>query len=156
MLMTHYREPIDFSVARLEEAERKLRDWRRAAAGAAGKGKKPPEPSVLHELEDDLNFHRASVAMDVLARRANREPDSAAAACLAATLDFLGFSRDGLVHEEAGDPGVEAAIEARLAALEGKNFPEADRIRADLLASGIQLMDYKDETGRRRTRWERK
>ena len=26
MLMTHYREPIDFSVKRLEEAEQKLRD----------------------------------------------------------------------------------------------------------------------------------
>src|SRR5690606_35166731 len=29
MLMTHYREPIDFSVRRLEEAEAKLRDWQR-------------------------------------------------------------------------------------------------------------------------------
>ena len=34
MLMTHYREPIDFSLRRLEEAEAKLRDWQRAARGA--------------------------------------------------------------------------------------------------------------------------
>src|SRR5690606_4019679 len=29
MLMTHYREPIDFSLARLEEAERLINNWRR-------------------------------------------------------------------------------------------------------------------------------
>ena len=31
MLMTHYREPIDFSVRRLEEAENILRKWLRVA-----------------------------------------------------------------------------------------------------------------------------
>ena len=31
MLMTHYREPIDFSVRKLEEAENTLRKWKRAA-----------------------------------------------------------------------------------------------------------------------------
>ena len=61
MLMTHYREPIDFSVKRLEEAENKLRDWQRAADLA-------PEvaPSVAAEvveaLSDDLDFHAPSGA----------------------------------------------------------------------------------------------
>src|SRR5690606_17284734 len=64
MLMTHYREPIDFSVKRLEEAEAKLRDWQRAASGATG-ARVSPEPSVIAELLDDLNFHRAAVALDV-------------------------------------------------------------------------------------------
>ena len=32
MLMTHYREPIDFSVRKLEEAENKLRNWQRGLA----------------------------------------------------------------------------------------------------------------------------
>src|SRR5690606_26189304 len=31
MLMTHYREPIDFSATRLEEAENRLAGWQRAA-----------------------------------------------------------------------------------------------------------------------------
>ncbi len=35
MLMTHYREPIDFSVKRLEEAERLLAKWPAADAGDA-------------------------------------------------------------------------------------------------------------------------
>src|SRR5690606_10841972 len=35
MLMTHYREPIDFSVRKLEEAEALITKWRRRAGGAA-------------------------------------------------------------------------------------------------------------------------
>ena len=59
MLMTHYREPIDFTVKRLDEAETKLRGWQRAAATAKGTG--APDASVLAALSDDLSFHRAAV-----------------------------------------------------------------------------------------------
>ncbi len=76
MLMTHYREPIDFSVKRLEEAEQKLRDWQRAAKPSTVA--RAPDPSVIAALTDDLNFHRASVALDVVAREANRGAESAA------------------------------------------------------------------------------
>lgn len=52
---------------------------------------------------------------------------------------------------------IDAAVQARLDALNTKNFAEADRIRAELLAQGIQLMDSKDpETGARVTKWEMK
>ena len=48
-----------------------------------------------------------------------------------------------------------AQFEARLAALNARDFAQADVIRADLLEQGIQLMDHKDpETGERRTKWE--
>ena len=152
MLMTHYREPIDFSVKRLEEAEQKLRDWQRAAKAKPGT---PPKPSVIAELADDLNFHRAAVALDVIARKANRGTETAAN-CLAATLEFLGFTVDGLLKVAAADApeGVEQAVAARLAALNAKDFAKADTIRAQLLTQGVQLMDYKDETGQRQTRWE--
>jgi cysteinyl-tRNA synthetase len=155
MLMTHYREPIDFSVARLEEAEQKLRDWQRAASTGTG-ASVPPDASVVAELEDDLNFHRAAVALDVIARRANRGAASAAD-CLAATLQFLGLPADSLLHAAAGEvsAGVDEAIAARLAALNAKDFATADRIRAELLEQGIQLMDSKDPaTGERVTTWE--
>ena len=152
MLMTHYREPIDFSVKRLEEAEQKLRDWQRAARPRPGT---PPEPSVVAELTDDLNFHRASVALDVVARKANRGTETAAN-CLAATLEFLGFTTDGLLTAAAADApqGVAEAVAARLAALNAKDFTKADTIRAQLLTQGVQLMDYKDEAGQRQTKWE--
>jgi cysteinyl-tRNA synthetase len=155
MLMTHYREPIDFSVARLEEAEQKLRDWQRAAERGKRDGSTPPEPSVIAELADDLNFHRASVAMDVIARKANRGVDTAAD-CLAATLEFLGFPAKSLLSSAgAGSADIDALVQARLSALNIQDFAKADTIRADLAVRGIQLMDSKDpSTGERTTKWE--
>ncbi len=171
MLMTHYREPIDFSVARLEEAEDKLRGWQRAARSGTG-AKVAPDDSVIAELADDLNFHRAAVALDVIARKANRGTRTAAD-CLGATLEFLGLPRDSLLTAgvtievpavqgaaSVNAPSVNASdavdylINERLAALNAKDFATADKIRADLLAQGIQLMDGKDASGARITTWE--
>jgi len=153
MLMTHYREPIDFTVKRLEEAEDKLRGWQRAAAAAKGTG--TPDNSVIEMLADDLNFHRSAVAMDVIARKANRGTETAVE-CLAATLKFFGFPAASLLTEtgSADAQRVDAAVVARLAALNTRNFAEADRIRAELLAEGIQLMDSKNDAGERVTKWE--
>src|SRR3569623_2054779 len=95
MLMTHYREPIDFTVKRLEEAEDKLRGWQRTASTAKGTG--TVDPSVLEALSADLGFHRATVAMDVIARKANRGTETAVE-CLAATLEFFGFPTNGLLQ----------------------------------------------------------
>ncbi len=110
---------------------------------------------MVAELTDDLNFHRASVALDAVARRANRGTETAAN-CLAATLEFLGFTTDGLLTAATADApaGVEEAVAARLAALNARDFAKADTIRAQLLTQGVQLMDYKDEAGQRQTRWE--
>jgi cysteinyl-tRNA synthetase len=41
----------------------------------------------------------------------------------------------------AGEAGIQAQIEARLAAKAAKNFQEADRIRDALKAQGIELID---------------
>ena len=47
------------------------------------------------------------------------------------------------------------AIASRLALIGAKNWPEADRIRDELLAQGVQLKDGKDPaTGERVTTWE--
>jgi cysteinyl-tRNA synthetase len=153
MLMTHYREPIDFTAKRLEEAEDKLRGWQRTASAAKGTG--VVDPSVVEALSDDLNFHRASVAMDVIARKANRGVETAVE-CLAATLEFFGFTKDSLLTDVLvfDRSRVEDAVNARLAALNAKDFAKADEIRAALLAEGIQLMDGKNEAGERVTKWE--
>ena len=155
MLMTHYREPIDFTVVRLNEAEERLRGWQRVASKAKGTG--TVDPSVLEALSDDLGFHRASVAMDVIARKANRGVDTAVE-CLAATLKFFGFPTDSLIADaEVFDSSrIADAVNARLAALNAKDFAKADEIRAALLAEGIQLMDSKNDAGERVTTWEMK
>jgi len=157
MLMTHYREPIDFTVKRLEEAETKLRDWQRAAQGATLVDSDDPDPAIVKELADDLGFHRATVALDVIAKKANRDGGDAAKHCLAATLRFLGFGLDTLLLPEQRvdePPHLAAAIAERLAAFNAKDFARADAIRAELAEQGITLMDYKDETGGRQTKWE--
>jgi cysteinyl-tRNA synthetase len=153
MLMTHYREPIDFTVKRLEEAEDKLRGWQRAAAAAKGTGM--PDASVLDALSDDLNFHRAAVAIDVIARKATRGTDTAAE-CLAATLSFFGFPATAPAEtaSAADTSRIESLVSERLAAFHAKDFKRADEIRAALLADGIQLMDSKTEAGERVTKWE--
>ncbi|MGN6488409.1 MAG: cysteine--tRNA ligase [Devosia sp.] len=156
MLMTHYREPIDFSVKRLEEAETKLRDWQRAAADATRGAVTPPAETVVEALSDDLNFHRASVALDALAKAARSE--QVAADSLGATLEFLGFGLDTLLQPASlssdASVEIEEAVNRRLLALNARDFPAADAIRADLLTQGVQLMDYKDEAGQRQTKWE--
>ena len=50
---------------------------------------------------------------------------------------------------------VQALVDHRLELIKAKNWAEADRIRNELLAKGIQLKDGKDpETGERVTTWE--
>jgi cysteinyl-tRNA synthetase len=49
---------------------------------------------------------------------------------------------------------IDDAVNARLAALNAKDFAKADELRAALLAEGIQLMDGKNEAGERVTKWE--
>ena len=110
---------------------------------------------MIEALSDDLNFHRASVAMDVIARKANRGVETAVE-CLATTLEFFGFSKDSLLTDALvfDHSRVDDAVNARLAALNDKDFAKADEIRAALLAEGIQLMDGKNEAGERVTKWE--
>jgi cysteinyl-tRNA synthetase len=153
MLMTHYREPIDFTLKRLEEAEDKLKSWQRNAAAAKGTG--VVDPSVVAALSDDLGFHRASIAIDVIARKASRGVDTAVE-CLAATLAFFGFPTSSLLADTSASDNarIDAAVAERLAALNGKDFKRADEIRAALLADGIQLMDSKNDAGERVTKWE--
>ena len=156
MLMTQYREPIDFSLKRLEEAENKLRDWQRAAADATKGAVTPPAEPVIEALCDDLSFHRASVALDALAKEARSE--QVAADTLGATLEFLGFGLDSLLQPASlsvdASVDIEEAVNRRLAALNARDFATADAIRAELLTQGVMLMDYKDDDGQRATKWE--
>jgi len=43
-----------------------------------------------------------------------------------------------------GDPAIDALVMARYEAKKAKNFAEADRIRDELKAQGIEIVDMKD------------
>ncbi|MCJ8508172.1 cysteine--tRNA ligase [Rhizobium lemnae] len=150
MLMTHYREPIDFSVKRLEEAERLLAKWPVVEVGNA----KSCE-SVLDALADDLNTVAAVQAIHALAQASHSDED--AKARFAASANLLGILPKATEVDEAIAAGIDALVEMRLELLKAKNFAEADRIRDELAAKGIQLKDGKDkDTGERVTTWDMK
>lgn len=150
MLMTHYREPIDFSVKRLEEAERLLAKWPAADAGDA-----EVDQSVLDALADDLNTVAAVQALHALAQAANADPEKLTVFATSATL--LGVLPKRAEVDEAIAAAVDSLVAMRLEMLKAKNFAEADRIRDELSSKGIQLKDGKDkETGERVTTWELK
>ncbi|MBW9112814.1 cysteine--tRNA ligase [Rhizobium cauense] len=143
MLMTHYREPIDFSIKRLEEAERLLAKW--PAADAAGA---QPDAAVVNALADDLNTVAAIQALHALAQSGDR-------ATFAASAALLGVLPEMAEIDEAVAIEIDRRVKARLELLKAKNFAEADKIRDTLLAEGIQLKDGKDPaTGERVTKWE--
>ena len=148
MLMTHYREPIDFSVKRLEEAEWLIAKW--PAADASGTA---PDATVLAALADDLNTVVAIQALHALAQAANA--DASLLPVFAASAALLGLLPKKAEVDEAVASEIDAKVRQRLELLKAKNFAEADRIRDDLLARGIQLKDGKDPaTGERITTWE--
>ena len=170
MLMTHYREPIDFSVRRLEEAEALLKRWGDLSKKILTlhieeiEGAHRPLDFVIPSLLDDLNVSSAFPLINELGK-------SGAAGNLEDGLKFLnqfevlGFDT---VHHYSQDMANDIAEfdeelmeriasekNKRLAFLAAKNFAEADRIRNELLEQGIQLKDGKDPvTGERVTTWE--
>ena len=149
MLMTHYREPIDFSVKRLEEAERLLAKW--PAGGNPAEGR--VDGTVLAPLLDDLNTVGAVQALHALAQCANADP--LMLPVFAASAALLGVLPKKAEVSKALEDSIDAVIQLRLEMLKAKNFTEADKIRDDLAARGIQLKDGKDPaTGERVTTWE--
>lgn len=155
MLMTHYREPIDFSVKRLEEAERLLKRWYLQAHNYAPDEDLPVDQEVVAALADDLDFSSAIARLHALSKAAEED----GAETLAGTLTFLGFEPRApqLVSKVDGNiaAGIDALVEMRLELLKAKNFAEADRIRNELAEKGVQLKDGKDPaTGERVTTWE--
>ncbi|HEY1837564.1 MAG TPA: cysteine--tRNA ligase [Rhizomicrobium sp.] len=139
MLRSHYRQPMDWTLAGMKQSWNTLERWYAIAEPLA---KRRIGEAFLGALNDDLNTPQAIA-----------ELHSGGEEELAGGLTLLGFSTNsGAI---AVKPKVDAAeiarfIEARLAARKAKDFKESDRIRDELLAKGIVLKDNKDGT----TSWE--
>ncbi|MFD1694566.1 cysteine--tRNA ligase [Roseibium aestuarii] len=148
MLMTHYREPIDFSVKRLDEAEGILKKWPELVPTDAA-----PADAVLAALNDDLNTVAAIQALQKLAADAAKGP--AQLAVYSASAALMGLAPVKVDMTGLDTAAIEAKIASRLACLEAKDWAGADAIRDDLASQGIVLKDSKDSTtGQRVTTWD--
>jgi cysteinyl-tRNA synthetase len=152
MLMTHYRQPIDWTKSATEQALAALDTFLQVVKMAEGREGRLA-PAVLQALADDLNTPLAIAELHRLAGEARK--DNFYAACdLKSTLRFLGFAVDGnglqdLLKRRRPDldeAKIQALIDARTQARASRNFAESDRIRNELAAMGVVLKDSKDGT----------
>ena len=154
MLRTHYRSPFNFSDTNLDDARNSLRRLytalqaaeSMATADEAVDWAQPQAAAFKAAMDDDFNTPGAVAVLFELAAEVNRTRSAAAAALLRRLGRCLGllqqppqqYLQSGAGLDEAA---IQTLIDARAAAKAGRNFAEADRIRAELAAQGIELKD---------------
>lgn len=165
ILRAHYRSPLNYSDAHLDDARGALTRLYTALDGV------PDDGSALdwqgeqarrfaEAMDDDFNTPLAVAALFELATELNKSKSPHVAAQLKALAGVLGLlqrSPQAFLQASVGEAGgageaaIADAIAQRAAAKKARNFAESDRIRAELLAAGIILEDKPDGT----TNWRR-
>lgn len=165
LLSAQYRQPLDFSEDALRQAKTTLDRWYGALRQTADE---PVVTAAIPEaveaaLLDDLNTPKAIAALHDLANKLYNPISSHEQALSRAELLASGTAL-GLLQQDpetwfrwqpAGQQGlsdaaIDAQIAARLAARNGKNYAEADRIRKELAENGVILEDKGGKTTWRR------
>jgi cysteinyl-tRNA synthetase len=166
LLKTNYRQPIDFTVKALEEAERTLDKWSAQTSPDNGNGIGIKDGSGYGEdfgpgdgsgfgserlgltefyeaIEDDLN---TPLAIALMHRLDNSFELLDAADILGIDLRSFERRRRQMIEKNIDVSSIETLIEDRARARAARNWAESDRIRDELAAMGIALKDNKDGT----------
>ena len=154
-LQSHYRRNLVFSWENLDNAAAAYQKL--IAKIAMLKSEGAVDEAVFAKLREefigalngDLNTSLAITAMyDVLKEKTNDATKLAALADFDTVLSLnLLSAAEALKKKQAeeaaasADPEVDALVAARTAAKKAKNFAEADRIRDELKAKGIEIID---------------
>jgi cysteinyl-tRNA synthetase len=110
MLMTHYRQSIDWTVESLEEALRTWTDWKRIISQVDVRTIKiEPAQELVKALSDDLNTPEAIRYLHELAKLAHKSPENSEV--LYRDLVFLGLIPDHLALAEEGKLEVKKEVQ---------------------------------------------
>jgi cysteinyl-tRNA synthetase len=167
ILRAHYRSPLNYSDAHLDDAKGaltrlytalKIQGEERKGKGEGCGWNEPHAQRFKAAMDDDFNTPEAVAVLFDLANEVNRTQLLEAAAQLKELAGVLGllqrdpqqFLQGGASEGGLDDAAINVQIEARVAAKKTKNFAEADRIRRELLNVGIMLEDTPQGTTWRR------
>lgn len=150
MIMTHYREPIDFTIQRLKDAEKLISKWPSSEVYSD-----IHDNAVISALCNDLNTVSAVQALHKLASDCVNNPDLIP--IFNTSAEILGIKVNKSTKNKQLSIAIEKLLQDRLTLLETKNFPAADIIREQMERNGLILEDHKDsKSGKRFTTWKYK
>jgi cysteinyl-tRNA synthetase len=158
LLSAHYRAPLDWTDELILQSVKTLDRLYRALDGVWNERAEPIVPEgIIAALCDDLNTPKALAELAMLARKANKaesfEDRKRAKAELLGAGQLLGIltlepsvwlSRGGSDDDEDATAEIDALVHARLEARGARNWAEADRLRGELAARGVEVTDSKD------------
>ena len=152
LLSAHYRQPLDWSDALIEQSVRTLDRLYGTLRDLADVAADPAIPAAVEAmLDDDLNTPQVLAEVSRIAGEARKAGDEADRASLKSALLGAGLAL-GLLQQapeawfaRGGDGGDDARIQAlvdeRNAAKQARDFARADAIRTRLADEGVLLED---------------